>query len=85
MSRKVPPPNVARNRVSQSAASGDYLSVDAPGDSLQVGQAVPSDATDMHHLAILVAQVQEIDWLELRRAGHHRAVFSANTWEWRVP
>ncbi len=72
-------------RVSQSAASGDYLSVDAPGDALQAEQAVRSDATGMHHLAILVAQVQEIDWLELRRAGHRRAVFSANTWEWRVP
>lgn len=72
-------------RVSQSAAAGDYLSMDAPGDALPSGQAVTSDETGMHHLAILVAQVHEIDWLELRSAGHRRAAFSANSWEWRVP
>lgn len=72
-------------RVSQSAAAGDYLSTDAPGDALPAGQATTSDATGMHHLAILVAEVQEIDWLELRSTGHRRAAFSANTWEWRVP
>ena len=72
-------------RVSQSPAAGDYLCTGAPGDALPAGQAATSDATGMHHLAILVAQVQEIDWLEIGRAGHRRAAFAANTWEWRVP
>ena len=39
-----------------------------------------------HHLAVLTAQVQQqMDWLELSRGGHRRAVFDARTWEWRVP
>lgn len=72
-------------RVSQSAAAGDYLSASAPGDALSAEQASGSEPTGTHHLAILTAQVQEIDWLELSRSGHRRAVLGANTWEWRVP
>jgi hypothetical protein len=71
--------------LSQSAAAGDYLSVNAPGDELEVAQEAPSEATGTHQLAILVAHVQEIDWLELRRSGHRRATFGRDTWQWRVP
>lgn len=73
------------DRVSQSAAAGDYLSAAAPGDALPGEQAPPADPGQPHHLAILVAQVQEIDWLELARSGHRRALLGADTWEWRVP
>lgn len=85
------------DRVRQSAAAGDYLSADAPGDALpgeQAGeqadqqadqQALPEDPTRPHHLAILIAQVEEIDWLELARGGHRRALLGADTWAWRVP
>jgi hypothetical protein len=73
------------DRLGQSAAAGDYLSIDAPGDELPVGPAAPVDAKGMHHLAILVAKVQEIDWLELRGGGHRRAAFGKDTWQWRVP
>ena len=72
-------------RLSQSAAAGDYLSADAPGDELPEGETAPANTKGMHHLAILVAQVQEVDWLELRREGHRRAVFGKDTWQWRVP
>ena len=72
-------------QLSQSSAAGDYLSMDAPGEALPVGLAASSAAPGMHHLAILAAHVQEIDWLELRRAGHRRAAFGTNTWQWRVP
>jgi hypothetical protein len=72
-------------RLSQSAAAGDYTSIVAPGDELPVGQVVPDDPKGMHHLAILVAKVLEIDWLEIRRNGHRRAVFGKDTWQWRVP
>ena len=72
-------------RVSQSAAAGDYLSTDGPGDPLPVERAAPSNTKSPHHLAILAAQVQQIDWLELRRGGHRRAWLSVNTWQWRVP
>jgi hypothetical protein len=76
--------------LSQSAAASDYLSVNAPGDELAVAHAAPGEATDTHQtgahqLAILIAHVQEIDWLELRRSGHRRATFGRDTWHWRVP
>jgi hypothetical protein len=73
------------DRLGQTAAAADYLSLDAPGDDLPVGQTPPGDAKGMHHLAILVAKVQEIDWLELRRSGHRRAAFGKDTWQWLVP
>ena len=72
-------------RVSQSAAAGDYLSAGAPGDALQAAPAGSGDSAGSHHLAILTAQVQEIDWLELARGGHRRAVLGATTWAWRQP
>jgi pyridoxine/pyridoxamine 5'-phosphate oxidase len=73
------------NRLSQSAAAGDYLSASAPGDTLQAEQAIPSDSTHTHHLAILTARVQEMDWLELSRSGHRRALIGTNTWKWLAP
>lgn len=75
-------------RVSQSPAAGDYLSTSAPGDVLPDAGAVPAAAPDLrssHHLAIITAQVHEIDWLELARTGHRRAVLTNDVWEWRVP
>ena len=92
MSVETAGPQVAAawSRVSQSAAAGDYLSAAAPGDALPDDllpdeQALPGDPAGPHHLAVLVAQVQEIDWLELARSGHRRALLGAGTWEWRVP
>jgi len=71
------------SRVSQSAAAGDYLSPSAPGSARSV--APPNDAAHQHHLVVLSAQVNEIDWLELARGGHRRARLSADTWEWLTP
>ena len=78
------------DRVRQSAAAGDYLSAAVPGDALPDDvlpdeQALPGNSAPAHHLAILVAQVQEMDWLELARSGHRRALLKADTWAWRVP
>ena len=72
-------------RVSQSAAAGDYLAAHAPGSIASVDGASGKDATQKHHLAVLIAQVQEIDWLELDRAGHRRAKLSADAWNWLTP
>ena len=75
-------------RVSQSAAAGDYLSAHAPGAALSMptGDATAGqEAPPTHHLALITLQVQDMDWLELARSGHRRAVFSAERWEWRVP
>lgn len=83
-------------KVSQSAAAGDYLSANAPGDVLP--EAMAADASGAsephdhlparqtaHHLAIITAHVQSIDWLELARSGHRRGVVQGENWQWCVP
>jgi len=73
-------------RVQPSAAAGDYLALAAPGTPLtQAGPDVATRATDQHHLAILTAQVIEIDWLELGASGHRRARIGPDTWDWLTP
>lgn len=83
-----PEVDAAWARVSQSAAAGDYLSAHAPGAALTPATretTTGKHASPAHHLAIITLQVLDMDWLELARSGHRRAVFSAETWEWRVP
>ncbi|MDO9504908.1 pyridoxamine 5'-phosphate oxidase family protein [Hydrogenophaga sp.] len=69
-------------RVSQSAAAGDYLSPQAPGSAL-------GDHTDhehgAHHLAVVTARIEHIDWLELARTGHRRARLTDDALVWLVP
>ncbi|CAM8634868.1 PPOX_FMN_cyano, PPOX class probable FMN-dependent enzyme, alr4036 family [Comamonadaceae bacterium] len=72
-------------RVSQSPAAGDYLSAKAPGDLLMDETSPNTSGGSQHHLAVITLQVQDMDWLELARTGHRRAVFTADQWEWRVP
>ena len=36
-------------------------------------------------MAILMAQVDVMDWLELARSGHRRALLTPESTEWRVP
>ena len=75
-------------RVSQSPAAGDYLSAHAPGECVGdsgMPEAAGPSITPKHHLAIVTAQVQSIDWLELARSGHRRAFIQADNWSWRVP
>ena len=69
-------------RVSQSAAAGDYLSATAPGSPLHLQNNAPDK---QHNMAILVAQVDVMDWLELARSGHRRALLTPERTEWRVP
>jgi hypothetical protein len=83
-------------KVSQSAAAGDYLSCQAPGDALRVESEVAevdakaasgeqSGPRAAHHLAIITVQIQSIDWLELARSGHRRALLKGDEWAWLVP
>ena len=72
-------------RMRQSPAAGDYLAPAAPGALLPGASEPPAPAGLQHHLAIVTAQVLAIDWLELARAGHRRAVLTSTTFEWRVP
>lgn len=71
------------SRVNQSAAAADYLSAIAPGTPLCV--PCPELTSHQHHLAVMSAVVQEIDWLELAKGGHRRARFRCKSWEWLVP
>ncbi len=69
--------------VSTSAtAAADYLGVDAPGALLAEGRTAPGDR---HHLAILTARVQSMDWLELSPEGHRRGLVSGSGVDWLVP
>lgn len=72
-------------RVRQSPAAGDYLAAVAPGAALPDASAPPVPAGVQHHLGIVTAQVLAMDWLELARTGHRRAVLTATDFEWRVP
>lgn len=77
-------------RVRRSAAAGDYLSPRAPGSLLPTGSLPVADAPTApvpahHHLVVLQAQVDNIDWLELGPEGHRRARLRADAWEWLTP
>jgi hypothetical protein len=74
--------DAAWSRVSQSAAAGDYLSATAPGSPLHLQGTAPDR---QHNMAILIAQVDVMDWLELARSGHRRALLTPDRAEWRVP
>ena len=79
----------AWERVRQSAAAGDYLSPFPPGSALlsaPASAATHSQASiERHHLAVVEARVEAIDWLELGRGGHRRAQLGTDIWEWLVP
>ncbi len=62
-----------------SPAAQDYLSPLAPGMPLSGASAVLSKR---HHFAVITAEVVSIDWLELHREGHRRAVFGDQPATW---
>ncbi len=73
-------------RLKLSPAAQDYLSPMAPGASLDAAAPVsPSGTVERGHFALLLAQVQSTDWLELHRDGHRRARFDAPGARWLVP
>lgn len=65
-----------------SPAARDYLSPLAPGAPLE---AAGDEAAGDHHFAAITAHVQAIDWLELHREGHRRAVFDGAGARWVQP
>jgi pyridoxamine 5'-phosphate oxidase len=71
--------------VKQSAAAGDYLGLAAPGTSMSSVTGTSSVTSKEHHLVVLIAQVLEMDWLELARTGHRRAKLMTDAWEWLTP
>jgi pyridoxamine 5'-phosphate oxidase len=81
LSIDVDSPTVASrwSRIQSSAAASDYLSFAPPGSPLD-GTARPP--LDQPHFAVVAAQVQSIDWLELNPTGHRRASFSCGERCW---
>ena len=61
-------------RLKMTPAAHDYLSPLPPG--APVDHYLPERAS-REHFAVLSAEVQSFDWLELHADGHRRAVFDA--------
>ena len=77
-------------RLKLTPAAQDYLSPLPPGtaigggESNRVGDITP-ERQSREHFAVLAAQVQSVDWLELHPEGHRRALFSAAGAVWLTP
>jgi hypothetical protein len=70
-------------RLKMTPAAQDYLSPLPPGTP--VDRYLPERASRAH-FAVVSAQVQAIDWLELHADGHRRASFdAAGQGQWLVP
>jgi general stress protein 26 len=72
-------------RIQQTAAAADDLALLAPGSPRPEPFSALPLPQQSNHFALLIAQVSEIDWLELGRAGHRRAHLTQQTWEWLTP
>jgi hypothetical protein len=70
-------------RLKLTPAALDYLSPLPPGTRVD---AVPKpERTSREHFALLVAQVVQMDWLELAESGQRRAAFGPGGARWLVP
>lgn len=66
----------------------DYLSPLPPGTALEHPPEPPTPSRELpprHHFAIISAQIESVDWLELHRDGHRRALFDAQGARWLQP
>lgn len=66
-----PEVDAAWARVGQSAAAGDYLTAQPPGQALKDEPTAPA-STGTHHLAVVVARIGSMDWLALGLDGQHQ-------------
>ena len=72
-------------RIKLTPAAQDYLARLPPGAPLDTSEAVAADTLKREYFAVISAQVLSIDWLELHRAGHRRAVFDEHGGRWVQP
>ena len=72
-------------KIKLTPAAQDYLSRLPPGAPLGVPEAAAPEPLKREYFAVISAQVLSIDWLELHRAGHRRAVFDAHGRRWVQP
>ena len=79
--------------IQMSPSAQDYLSPLPPGAPLGDEPAADTAHSSRGHFAVIRAQVTALDWLELHRDGHRRALFSpfgnqhgdANVGRWVQP
>jgi hypothetical protein len=73
-------------RVAGQPGARDYLAPAAPGSAVSQ-PGIQDGPHDMHHLAVLAARVEALDWLELdRREGPRRAAVDAQgRAQWLMP
>jgi hypothetical protein len=69
-------------RVKLSPSAQDYLAALPPGTP--VDRYTPERGS-RDHFAVVHAEVQSMDWLELHAEGHRRACFDADGARWLVP
>jgi hypothetical protein len=73
-------------RLKLTPAAHDYLSPLPPGTPLNTqNKPAHPKRESREHFAVIAAEVQAIDWLELDARGHRRAVFDAGTARWVTP
>jgi pyridoxamine 5'-phosphate oxidase len=75
-------------RIKLTPAAQDYLARLPPGAELaapSAPEALPAEPLKREYFAVVTAQVLAIDWLELRREGHRRAVFDDHGARWVQP
>jgi pyridoxine/pyridoxamine 5'-phosphate oxidase len=70
------------DQVRHTRAAKDYLSAAAPGEPLPATEWLTSPEPQ---LAVLIGQVESIDWLEIGRDTHRRALFDHQGTRWLTP
>jgi len=71
-------------RIRLTPGAQEYLAARAPGSALEDPGHAAQRATTPYFAAIS-AQVQSLDWLELHREGHRRAIFDDAGARWIQP
>ena len=69
-------------RVTLSPSAQDYLAALPPGTPVDRFQ--PERGTRAH-FAVVTAQIEDMDWLELHRDGHRRARLAGAASTWLTP
>lgn len=72
-------------RVELSASAQDYLSPLPPGTPLGTEPSVPQGGSTHDNFAVVTATVVSMDWLDLHRDGHRRALFDEQAPRWVQP
>jgi len=77
--------NTLWESVKDGPSAMDYLGAKPPGTPLKSVMGGQESAIEHHRFNVLTAVVKKIDWLELSRGGHRRALITADAFEWLAP